>query len=62
MPPIGGMMSDAQVADVVNYVRTHFGNAYPDACRQRSCGGEATGAGRPRFRWGGKSKYVNTDI
>ena len=31
MPPVGGMMSDAQVADVVNYVRTHFGNAYPGA-------------------------------
>jgi mono/diheme cytochrome c family protein len=31
MPPVGGMMSDAQVADVVNYVRTHFGNAYPSA-------------------------------
>ncbi|MGC2783371.1 MAG: cytochrome c [Roseiarcus sp.] len=31
MPPVGGMMSDAQVADVVTYVRTHFGNAYPDA-------------------------------
>jgi mono/diheme cytochrome c family protein len=31
MPPVGGMMSDAQVADVANYVRTHFGNAYPDA-------------------------------
>lgn len=31
MPPLGSMMSDAQVADVVNYVRTHFGNAYPDA-------------------------------
>ena len=30
MPAIGRMMSDAQVADVVNYVRTHFGNAYPD--------------------------------
>jgi mono/diheme cytochrome c family protein len=29
MPPIGEMMSDAQVADVVNFVRTHFGNAYP---------------------------------
>jgi mono/diheme cytochrome c family protein len=28
MPPVGDMMSDAQVADVVNYVRTHFGNAY----------------------------------
>jgi mono/diheme cytochrome c family protein len=31
MPPVGAMMSDAQVAAVVNYVRTHFGNAYPDA-------------------------------
>ena len=31
MPPVGDMMSDAQVADVVNYVRCHFGNAYPGA-------------------------------
>ena len=31
MPPVGDMMSDAQVADVVNYVRTHFGNAYSGA-------------------------------
>ena len=31
MPPLGDMMSDAQVADVVNYVRTHFGNRYPDS-------------------------------
>jgi mono/diheme cytochrome c family protein len=31
MPPLGEMMSDAQVADVVTYVRTHFGNAYPGA-------------------------------
>jgi len=30
MPPIGAMMSDSQVADVVNYVRGHFGNAYTD--------------------------------
>jgi len=28
MPPIGSMMSDQQVADVVNYVRTHFGNKF----------------------------------
>jgi len=33
MPPIGGMMSDQQVADVVNYVRTHFGNKYKDAVK-----------------------------
>ena len=31
MPPLGGMMSDDQVADVVNYVRSHFGNDYRDA-------------------------------
>lgn len=31
MPPLGGMMSDQQVADVVSYVRTHFGNSYPGA-------------------------------
>jgi mono/diheme cytochrome c family protein len=31
MPPIGSAMSDAQTAAVVNYVRTHFGNAYQDA-------------------------------
>jgi mono/diheme cytochrome c family protein len=30
MPPVGEMMSDAQVADVINYVRTHFGNSYSD--------------------------------
>ena len=31
MPPLGRMMSDTQVADVANYVRTHFGNQYGDA-------------------------------
>jgi mono/diheme cytochrome c family protein len=31
MPPVGRMMSDDQVASVVNYVRTHFGNRYQDA-------------------------------
>lgn len=30
MPPVGENMSDEQVADVVNYVRTHFGNNYKD--------------------------------
>ena len=30
MPPVGIMMSDDQVAAVVNYVRTHFGNDYRD--------------------------------
>ena len=31
MPPIGSVMSDDQVAEVVNYLRTHFGNQYRDA-------------------------------
>ena len=30
MPPVGQMMSDPQIADVINYVRTHFGNADGD--------------------------------
>lgn len=28
MPAIGSMLTDQQVADVVNYVRTHFGNKF----------------------------------
>jgi mono/diheme cytochrome c family protein len=31
MPAFGDMMNDAQVAAVVNYLRTHFGNDYRDA-------------------------------
>jgi mono/diheme cytochrome c family protein len=31
MPAFGAMMSDDQVAAVVNYLRTHFGNAFEDA-------------------------------
>src|SRR3981189_258211 len=31
MPPFGVMMSDDQVAAVVNYLRTHFSNDYKDA-------------------------------
>jgi mono/diheme cytochrome c family protein len=31
MPPFGAMMSDDQLAAVVNYLRTHFGNNYRDA-------------------------------
>jgi len=30
MPPFGAMMSDDQVAAVVNYLRTHFHNNYQD--------------------------------
>jgi len=31
MPAFGPSFSDAQVAAVVNYVRTHFGNTYTDS-------------------------------
>lgn len=30
MPPFAGMMSDDQVAAVVNYLRTHLGNNFQD--------------------------------
>ena len=30
MPPFRGHFTDLQLADVVNYVRTHFGNHYKD--------------------------------
>ena len=30
MPPFSDMMNDAQIAAVVNYLRTHFGNSYAD--------------------------------
>ncbi|MGE3907441.1 MAG: cytochrome c [Reyranellaceae bacterium] len=30
MPPLGQMMSDEQIAAVVNYLRTSFGNDYKD--------------------------------
>jgi mono/diheme cytochrome c family protein len=30
MPPFGDLMTDSQVAAVVNYVRTHFGNHFAD--------------------------------
>jgi mono/diheme cytochrome c family protein len=30
MPPFGPFLSDAQLAAVVNYVRSHFGNHYTD--------------------------------
>jgi mono/diheme cytochrome c family protein len=34
MPPIGADLSDAQVANVINYIRTHFGNHYKDVVTQ----------------------------
>ena len=31
MPPFGPNLSDGQISGVVNYLRTHFGNAYKDS-------------------------------
>ncbi len=33
MPAVGAMMTDQQVADVVNYLRSNFGNRYRDAVK-----------------------------
>jgi len=33
MPTFAERLTDAQVAQVVNYVRTHFGNSYADAVK-----------------------------
>jgi len=33
MPPFRGHFTNLQIADVVNYVRTHFGNRYKDRVR-----------------------------
>jgi mono/diheme cytochrome c family protein len=30
MPPFDALLDDEQIAAVVNYVRSHFGNSYPD--------------------------------
>lgn len=35
MPGFGDMMTDGQVAAVVNYLRTHFGNSYKDVVTAR---------------------------
>jgi mono/diheme cytochrome c family protein len=42
MPDFGPMLTDVQIADVVNYVRTNFGNTYKD-----KVGPEAAAAMRP---------------
>lgn len=38
MPPFGNLLDDQQIADVVNYIRSHFGNAFIEEY------GEATAA------------------
>ncbi len=42
MPEFGTSLTDAQVAEVVGYVRTHFGNKFAD-----KVGPEAVGLMRP---------------
>ncbi|HEX7867298.1 MAG TPA: cytochrome c [Variovorax sp.] len=36
MPAFGKMLSDEQIAAVVGYARTHFGNQYPEAVEAES--------------------------
>ena len=36
MQPFGSALDDQQIADVVNYVRTHFGNKYTDEVTAKS--------------------------
>lgn len=38
MPPFSKMLSDAQVAEVVGYVRTHFGNHYTEPVTEAAAG------------------------
>ena len=40
MPSFAERLSDQQVSDVVNYVRTHFGNNYQDAVTPESVNGQ----------------------
>lgn len=35
MPGFANVMSDKQVADVVNYIRSHFGNTYSDKVEEQ---------------------------
>jgi len=43
MPAFGDLLSDRQIADVVNYIRSHFGNDYTDEVTASE-----VGAMRPR--------------
>jgi mono/diheme cytochrome c family protein len=45
MPPFGGLLDDQQVADVVNYIRSHFGNAYLEEYGEATA--ETVGETRP---------------
>jgi len=38
MPAFQDRLSDQQVADVVNYIRSHFGNQYPDTVNAADVG------------------------
>lgn len=40
MPPFGGLLDDEQIADVVNYIRSHFGNDFVDGDFGEATAGE----------------------
>ncbi|PWW49110.1 c-type cytochrome [Melaminivora alkalimesophila] len=48
MPPFGERLDDQQVADVVNYIRTHFGNDYRDAITPEMVRGQRPAEPGPR--------------
>lgn len=45
MPPLGGILTDEQVADVVDYIRSSFGNDYVESVGEASP--EEAAAARP---------------
>lgn len=47
MPAFGAMMSDEQVAAVVNYVRTNFGNGYSDTVMPAEVAGTRAASQQP---------------
>ncbi|MGH8317314.1 MAG: c-type cytochrome [Steroidobacteraceae bacterium] len=48
MPAFGRMLTDRQIADVINYIRTHFGNHYPAAVTPAQVKAARHGAGATR--------------
>ncbi|SDF44012.1 c-type cytochrome [Limimaricola pyoseonensis] len=47
MPPLGGILSDEQVAEVTNYIRSHFGNDYVEGENGIAATAEDVAAVRP---------------
>ncbi len=52
MPAFGAYFSDVQVANVANYVRTHFGNRYSDSVKPADVANLRPGGAAPAPRKG----------